>query len=257
MRFLILLLLAAILTSCGGRAHLNVNPKKFYRRDMGMVGSGVKKYCTYGVCVFPRKGYHKIKIEATDSRISLGRFANCHRHRVIKGKGKSFTFEFKPNKAEKIRSCPMRVETFDYKRELHYFAFWDFEHPDYVLPIHTNCDGLPHDWNGVAVCQGHMNTIQILEFEEPVYLTAADRIQWDEAGLLKSGGSCKLNVREDEKVVEWNIRDATDARQEMLIHIPDKGYCMYTFATKSKPHKIGRMTILSYEQALIPKGDPQ
>lgn len=218
-------LVALVLAGCSSRAHLTPDPDVFYRRDARIE---TKDKSCFGTCVLPRKDKYKIKVRV--DRADVVRIASCHRETQLMDEGSSFKYTYKPDTTiEQGPSCPLKIETFDFKRERHYYGFIDFEHPDYTLPAKTRCNGFKDNTNGVSVCQGKVGFVQKITF--PVKVRLFEESNCSLGSPWKEGKNFKFKVQQS-------------------------GHCVFLFEEfKKKPRRRHRLTVIGYESILIPRED--
>jgi hypothetical protein len=201
-----------------------------YRRDIGLTING-KSYD--GVAVLPKASKYEITIAPPKAEISIVIFKTCHRDKPFEpgttgvlfwksGKDK-YTYIYEPVPGlEDNRVCPLLIDVYDSKSGKHAWAHIDFEHEAYRVRATLTCDGEQRPINGVGLCQAKKETIQRIQFDEPV------RFAPQEPGNCyppkRSNGAYEIKATGKEK-------------------------CLYHFDTQDG--KLGRLTIVGYEGVLV------
>ena len=136
-------------------------------------------------------------------------------------KKREVTFDYShPDYIQDPAGCPVQLAGFDMKGK-HSWGFVDFKRPTDTLPGKIGCNGTSKDFEGVAACQARTGLLQVLEFSEQV--------------MVSPDKGCEIGVPKGGK---------------FQFPMP-KGICVYRFETVKEPIKVGRVTLIGYDNILI------
>ena len=195
------LLLFIMLTSC--QSVLN-DANSHYRKTLqvGLVSSPKN-----GFTVLPKSDHYDLQFGSTQHPEMI-RITNCHRDIFLVRKlGKNVRYSYTPAKGiEDSGSCIMQILSLDDKGR-HQFGAIDFA-DDETLPAKIYCNAEMRESSGVSVCQAKTSTLQVLEFDEPVKILAAD--------------GCKHPTSRDRKLFKY---------------VMSPGYCIFLFSRNGERHR--------------------
>lgn len=196
----------------------------YYKRDLVLSVDGQN---FSGTGVLPEKEEYDITV-STSEEIALLLIRSCNREvqfEKVKCSGlfskTCFHYKYVPVKEiEKDRVCPVRFEAYRSDSGKHQWGILDFKSSKFQIPFKQTCNGVESNENGVGFCQGRMDSVQALTFEEPVRF--AEPMPNCEMPH-KVGSHYEVNVK--------------------------KGECLYTFDTRDG--KLGRFLLVGYDGILV------
>lgn len=209
---------------------LDRDAKVSWKHDLKMKINGVSYR---GLALVPKAQNYEIKIYPPTNEIDRLLWSTCHRGEskdkaVEDGfwpwskKDEYFKFVFTPAEEELKRSCPLRFQAFEKKHRNISFGLVAF--PDHrqeaILPATTHCNGVIEKTIGKNICQAPINSLQRIDFIEPVLATAA------------SDSNCEAPKGDSPGTIFY-------------IH-PSKDECIYIFQSKEKHPQNGRRLMFSW-----------
>lgn len=227
-----LILLISILIGCASNPHLSADPNMFYRRDIIIKDERTNRWCK-GVCVWPQAKKYEFKLYV--DRGDYGIIETCSGELSFSKVGSQYEWSYSPDEklAYNSPSCPMRIRTYDFKKEMHQWAYVDFEQREiFKLPALSRCNNTVRDYYGVGICQNKLTLRGSLEFKVDTQLVPSSECSSDKVQFLKEENSYRI-----------------------VILKPGVHKCM--FIENQEPFRKFKYTIIGYEQILIPRGDNQ